>query len=142
MAIIYVARSKAATKWGADVGLGKTLFLIGCADDAEAALALLKDGPLGETDWELVQTADAGELDEAAVIARLAKREKQVDPKFVDFHLPHRGVLQASPSGAFYVGGQTSSRASFHSSEVGGSALPNFDPSKWAYRVVSSAFLT
>jgi hypothetical protein len=97
MAIIYVARSKAATKWGADVGLGKTLFLIGCADDAEAALALLKDGPLGETDWELVQTADAGELDEAAVIARLAKREKQVDPNFYPRLRGRQGLFKVKP---------------------------------------------
>lgn len=83
MGFVYVARSKALTKWGADVGLGKFVFKIGYAEDADAAVAALNEAAHGgEADWILVAKQPAEGLDDAQVIARLARKEKMVDPAF------------------------------------------------------------
>jgi len=79
MPVIYVARSAAMGKWGGDVGLGKFLFKVGVAEDADAATALIKAGFSGETDWALVKTEDCA-LTEDEVIERLSRKEKMVDP--------------------------------------------------------------
>ena len=81
MAVIYVAKSATVAEWASDVGLGKNIFQVGVADDAESALAELNAGRCGGTDWTLVAEADAGTATNELVIANLAKREKMIDPK-------------------------------------------------------------
>jgi hypothetical protein len=81
MPAIYVARSEIVTEWASDVGLGKNIFKVGVAETPEAALAELNAGICGGSDWTMVKSADAGELTEAQVVERLAKREKMIDPK-------------------------------------------------------------
>lgn len=78
--IVYVARSVTLGKWGADVGLGKNLFKLGVAASADEAARLVKAGFCGIEDWALVARADAGDIPEAALIERLAAKEKLVDP--------------------------------------------------------------
>lgn len=80
MAVIFVARSAELVKWGSDVGLGKNLYRVGLADSLEDAQAVLAAKPCGMDDWLLVLHDDAGELDEAAILERLCKKEKMVDP--------------------------------------------------------------
>lgn len=80
MPIVFVAHSKQAAAWGADVGLGKNIFLLSVADDADAAAAFLAGKPCGADDWMIVKKEERGEADAAALQDKLASREKRVDP--------------------------------------------------------------
>lgn len=99
MATIYVARSKGLGEWGSDVGLGKHLYKVGLADEPgkEAVAALNADSHGGQTDWVLVMDDDAGALDEATLLERLAKREKMVDPKYYPRVRGAAGIFKVKP---------------------------------------------
>jgi hypothetical protein len=96
MAVVYVARSTALQKWGAEVGVTKHLFKIGVADSAEAAVkALNENGCAGERDWKLLakESTDAA-IDEDGAIERLAVREKMVDPNLYPRLKGERGIVK------------------------------------------------
>ncbi len=95
MAVIFVARSAALSKWASDVGLSKHIFKIGVAE--EPIKDLIAEGWAGETDWALVKKEDAGELTEDAVIERLAKRETALDPKYYPRIRDTRGLFKVNP---------------------------------------------
>jgi hypothetical protein len=80
MTLVYVARSAAFTKWASDVGLGKHVFKVGCAADKDELDAAIAAGWAGETDWKPVRTREAETASEDAIFARLAAREKLVEP--------------------------------------------------------------
>ena len=98
MAVIYVARSSGASKWGASVGLTKHIYKVGVAEDsAEAAVkALNESAHAGETDWKLIKKEEA-ETDEATAIEHLAQREKMVDPVFYPKIKGARGIFKVKP---------------------------------------------
>jgi hypothetical protein len=100
MAVVYVARSTALQKWGAEVGVTKHLFKIGVADSAEAAVKALNDtGCAGASDWKLIaKEATDLDIDEAAAIERLAAREKMVDPNLYPRLKGERGVVKVKPA--------------------------------------------
>lgn len=79
---LYVARSPKLQKWGAEVGLTKEIYKLGLADDrAEAAIkALNADSHAGADDWRLVAGKETEATNESALIERLARRERMVDP--------------------------------------------------------------
>jgi hypothetical protein len=79
MAVLFVARSANICQWASDVGLGKNIFKVGVCDSDPAAP--LTAGVAGETDWKLLQQVET-DLDEATVLERLGKRQKQVDPTY------------------------------------------------------------
>ena len=81
MSVIYVAKSPTVTEWASDVGLGKNIYKIGIADDADTALTELNAGICGGTDWTIVAKADAGDLTVEAAAERAARKEKMIDPK-------------------------------------------------------------
>lgn len=82
MSFIYVARSAAFTKWAGDVGLGKSVFKIGCCETAPKAF-VEQAAWGGETDWRLVKSEAAPEgATEADIIERLRKRDTMVDPAY------------------------------------------------------------
>jgi hypothetical protein len=95
MAMIYVARSAALSKWGADVGLSKHVFKVGVAE--EPLKDLLAEGWANATDWTLVKKEDAGELTEEMVLERLGKRETVVDSKYYPRIRDARGILKVNP---------------------------------------------
>jgi hypothetical protein len=95
MAVIYVARSAALSKWASDVGLSKNVFKVGVAEEPLKDLLAEADWA-GETDWTLVKKDDAGELTEDAVIERLAKRETAIDPKYYPRIRDTRGLFKVN----------------------------------------------
>ena len=82
MALVYVARSAALTKWASDVGQGKHIYKLGVAEDEAAAKAAITTGWGGEADWKLVQSKPVEELDEETALTRLSRREKVIDPTY------------------------------------------------------------
>lgn len=82
MAVVYVARSAALTKWASDVGQGKHIFKLGVAADKDAAKAAIEAGWAGEGDWRLIHSQDVQDLEEEAVIERLMRKEKVIDPTY------------------------------------------------------------
>lgn len=78
MGFIYAARSAKLSRWAADVGLGKHVYKIGVAEDEPKALAA--KGWAGETDWTIVRKRAVEELGEDEVLARLARKEKMIEP--------------------------------------------------------------
>jgi hypothetical protein len=96
MAMIYVARSVALSKWASDVGLSKHVFKIGVADEPIKDL-LAAEGWAGATDWALVKKEDAGELTEDMVLERLGKRETLVDTKYYPRIRDAHGIVKVNP---------------------------------------------
>ena len=97
MAIVYVARSIALSKWGGDVGLGKNIYKLGVASDADELAAVVKAGWCGEADWIIVKKQDADGVAEDAIVERLKPREKMVDPALYPKIRGIAGVFKVKP---------------------------------------------
>jgi hypothetical protein len=84
MATLYIATSKGLGNWGSDVGLTKHLYKVGIADKAaEAAIQDLNDAQYaGQSDWKLARKLDGVAAEEATILARVAAKEKPVDPAY------------------------------------------------------------
>jgi hypothetical protein len=96
MANIYVARSVKAGKWASDVGLGKHVYKVGVADGDPKAVAAA--GWAGESDWSIVKSEPVEDLDENAVIDRLAAKERMIDPNLYPKLKGARGVFRLNPT--------------------------------------------
>lgn len=94
MATIYVATSKANQEWGADVGLGKSLFKVGIAEDQTPEEALA--GFAGQTDWKVL-ASQACELSEAEALERVGRKEKAVDPNYYPKLRGAVGLFKVNP---------------------------------------------
>jgi hypothetical protein len=78
MGSIYVARSAKLGRWASDVGLGRHVYKVGVAEgDPKAVVA---GGWAGETDWLIVRKREIADLSEEEALARLARKEKMIDP--------------------------------------------------------------
>ncbi len=99
MAVIYVASSKALSDWGASVGISKSLYKLGVAESGKDAVAALNEEAVaGATDWKLVKAEAApDDADEAALIARLARKETAVDPRYYPRMKDAAGVFRVKP---------------------------------------------
>jgi len=84
MPILYVAASKTVADWAADVGLTKHVYKAGIADEtADDIVKALNDSACaGGGDWKILKKEAVDGIEEAAVIARVAQKEKMVDPAF------------------------------------------------------------
>ena len=78
MGILYVARSAKLCRWASDVGLGKHVYKVGVAEGDPKALAAT--GWAGEADWTITRKQTVEGLNEEEALARLARKEKVVEP--------------------------------------------------------------
>lgn len=96
MGTIYVARSKTLSQWGYDVGLSKHIYKVGVTDGA------IKDvvaaGWAGDVDWVLVKKQDDVEIVEDDFIARVATREKMIDPSLYPRIRDTPGIFKIMPN--------------------------------------------
>jgi hypothetical protein len=102
MATVYAAVSKTAQEWGAEVGLTKHVYLLGVAEgDAAAAVAALNAAVhAGAADWKLLakKTVDGDPPDEAQLRARLAAKEKPLDPDYYPRLKGARNLFKVKPA--------------------------------------------
>jgi hypothetical protein len=96
MGVIFVARSVALAKWGSDVGLSKHLYKIAYSD--EKVKKVLAADWAGEHDWTVVAQQDVEGLDEAEIIARVARKQKPVDPGFYPRLKDAQGIFKVLPA--------------------------------------------
>jgi hypothetical protein len=96
MAVIFVARSAALTKWASDVGQGKHTYKLALADDEAAMKAAIASGWGGETDWKLVHSQNVESVTEDDALVRLTRREKTIDPIYYPRLKGAAGVFRVS----------------------------------------------
>jgi hypothetical protein len=95
MGVIYVARSVKLGKWASDVGLSKNVFKVGYVEGDPKPI--VEKGWAGETDWAVVKKREAEGLSEEEVIARLARKEKMIDPTYYPRLRGAAGIFKVSP---------------------------------------------
>lgn len=96
MPTIFVASSKTVQEWAGDVGLSKNIFKLGVSDDSadEAVAALNAERFAGADDWKLVKKQAAESGTEEDLVARLAAKEKEVDPNYYPKIRGARGLFR------------------------------------------------
>lgn len=80
MGAIYVARSAKFAEWASDVGLSKNVYRVGYTD--AAVEEAVKANWCGFDDWTIVRKKTAEGIDEAELVAKLARKEKMIDPAY------------------------------------------------------------
>jgi hypothetical protein len=96
MGVIYVARSAKLGEWASEVGLSKHVYKVGCTD--EPVKPLVAAGWAGESDWTLVKQQEAPGLSEEEVLARLARKEKIIDPRYYPRIRGTPGLFKVDPT--------------------------------------------
>jgi hypothetical protein len=96
MGTLFVARSAKLGRWASDVGLGRNVYKVGVAEGDPKALAAA--GWAGETDWTIVRRREAEGLSDEEAIARLARKEKMIDPKLYPKLKGAAGVFRLTPA--------------------------------------------
>jgi hypothetical protein len=95
MGVIYVARSAKLGKWASDVGLSKHVYKFGYTE--ENVKELVAAGWAGESDWVLVKQEKADGLDEAQLIATLARKETMIEPRYYPRIKDTPGIFKVDP---------------------------------------------
>jgi hypothetical protein len=95
MGTLYVARSAKFSDWASDVGLSKNVFKLGYTE--EPIEDLVKAGWGGADDWTILGKKDADGLDEAELVAKMARREKMIDPNYYPRLKGATGIFKVSP---------------------------------------------
>jgi hypothetical protein len=94
---IFVARSKALSQWGYDVGLSKHLYKVGYTD--RPVQDVIAEGWAGETDWTLVKKQDGVDgTGEDEIVERLAKKQKMVEPRLYPRIKETTGIFKITES--------------------------------------------
>jgi len=96
MATLYVARSAKLCRWASDVGLGKQVYKVGVSEGDPKAVASL--GWAGETDWTVVRKQAVEDVGEEEALARLARKEKMIEPHLYPKLKGAAGVFRLAPA--------------------------------------------
>ena len=96
MQFLYVARSAKLCRWASDVGLGKHVYKVGVAPSDPKPLAAA--GWAGETDWAITRKQTVEDLSEEEALARLARKEKMVEPNLYPKLKGANGVFRLAPT--------------------------------------------
>jgi hypothetical protein len=96
MGAIYVARSVKLGKWGSDVGLSKHVYKLGSSEDD--LKALVESGWAGEDDWALLKQEPSTGMAEDEIIARVARKERLIDPKYYPRIRDTTGLFKVDPA--------------------------------------------
>jgi hypothetical protein len=96
MGTVYVAKSIKLGKWGSDVGLSKHIYKVGYTE--EPVKAVVAAGWAGENDWALVRKAEAQGVSEAEIVARVAQKEKMIDPNLYPKLKGAHGIFKVAPT--------------------------------------------
>jgi hypothetical protein len=78
MATLFAARSATLSQWGSDVGLSKHIYKVGATD--RPIKELIAAGWAGDADWVLIKKQEGVDLTEDAIVERLARKAKLIDP--------------------------------------------------------------
>ena len=99
MPVIFVARSKSLSDWGATVGISKSLFKVGVTDGTgKSAVGDLNDEECaGLDDWRLVGSEDVDEIDEDEALERLTQTETLVEPNYYPRIRGEPGIFRVKP---------------------------------------------
>ena len=99
MPVIFVAKSVGQQDWANSVGLTRHVYKLGLAEDsAEAAVERMNaERHAGFDDWKVLKKQKVEEADEAAALARLAAREKPVDPGYYPKLRGAAGIFKVKP---------------------------------------------
>lgn len=95
MGTLYVARSALFSEWASDVGLSKNVFKLGYTE--EPVEDIVKAGWGGLDDWTIVRKKSADGLDEAETIAKVARKEKMIDPTYYPRLKGAAGIFKVAP---------------------------------------------
>jgi hypothetical protein len=96
MGILYVARSAKLCRWASDVGLGKHVYKVGVAEgDPKAHVSA---GWAGEGDWTITRKQAVEGLSEEEALARLALKEKVIEPNLYPKLKGADGVFRLAPT--------------------------------------------
>lgn len=94
MGILYVARSAKLSRWASDVGFGKHVYKVGVSEEDPKALAAA--GWAGESDWKIVGKEAVEGLDNEEALARLAHKEKMIEPRLYPKLQEASGIFRVS----------------------------------------------
>ena len=83
--------------WGYDVGLSKHIYKVGYTDGSVKDVIAV--GWCGLKDWALVKKQDGVEgVSEDAIVERLAKKQKMIDPKLYPRIKDVTGIFKIMPN--------------------------------------------
>jgi len=102
MPAIYVAMSLTQQEWGDSVGISRHLYKVGLADAdgeaaaAEAVQALNEAMHASQSDWQLIGAQDISIQSEDELIAKLADRQKMIDPLYYPKLKGAKGIFKVN----------------------------------------------
>lgn len=99
MSIVFVARSESLQDWASDVGLTRHVYALGTSDGSpqQAVEGFNSESHAGRTDWELVHSREVDAVDEAALLARVGRKETLVDPTYYPQIKRAKGIIKVKP---------------------------------------------